>query len=71
MRELSTTRMFGMAKALCMTGLVVSGLVAILFAADLIAGFPFQKANMVMDISMLVGSILLGIVSWLTLREQA
>jgi hypothetical protein len=63
--------MFGMAKALCMTGLVVSGLVAILFAADLVAGFPFQQANMVMDISMLVGSILLGLVSWLTLREQA
>ena len=71
MRELSTTRMFGMAKALCMTGLVVSGLVAVLFAADLIAQFPFGRASKVMDISLIVSAMLLGLISWLTLREQA
>ena len=60
-----------MAKALCMTGLVVSGLVAILFAADLVAGWPFRGASLVMDISLLVCSLLLGLISWMTLREQA
>jgi hypothetical protein len=63
--------MFGMAKALCMTGLVVSGLIAILFTADLVAGIPFRFAAPVMDISMLVCAILLGVISWMTLREQA
>ena len=60
-----------MAKALCMTGLVVSGLIAILFAADLIARVPFGRATPVMDISMLVCAILLGLISWMTFREQA
>jgi hypothetical protein len=63
--------MFGMAKALCMTGLVVAGLVAILFAADLVAGFPFGKASIFMDVSLLVCAIVLGLISWMTLREQA
>jgi hypothetical protein len=60
-----------MAKALCITGLVVSGLVAILFAADLIARVPFGRASSVMDISLLVCALLLGLISWMTLREQA
>jgi len=63
--------MFGMAKALCMTGLVVSGLVAILFAADLAASIPFRRASIVMDVSLLACAILLGLISWMTLREQA
>jgi hypothetical protein len=63
--------MFGMAKALCMTGLVVAGLIAILFAADLAASIPFRRASIVMDVSLLVCAILLGLISWMTLREQA
>jgi hypothetical protein len=62
--------MFGMAKALCMIGLVVAGLIAILFTADLVTGIPFRQASMFMDVSLLVSAILLGLISWLTLREQ-
>ena len=45
MREISTTRTRGMPKALCMSGLVVAGLVIILFAADLAVGIPFRRAS--------------------------
>jgi hypothetical protein len=59
-----------MPKALCMSGLVVAGLVIILFAADLIVGIPFRRASMSMDIALLGCAALLGLISWLTLREQ-
>jgi hypothetical protein len=70
MREISTTRTRGMPKALCMSGLVVSGLVIILFAADLAVGIPFRRASMMMDIALLGSAALLGLLSWFTLREQ-
>jgi hypothetical protein len=59
-----------MPKALCMSGLVVSGLVIILFAVDLAVGIPFKRASMMMDVSLLVCAALLGLISWFTLREQ-
>ena len=59
-----------MPKALCMSGLVVSGLVIILFAADLAVGIPFRRASMMMDVSLLASAALLGLISWFTLREQ-
>src|SRR5438876_604699 len=70
MREISTTRTRGMPKALCMSGLVVAGLVIILFAADLAAGIPFRRASAMMDIALLASAALLGLLSWFTLREQ-
>ena len=45
MREISTTRTRGMPKALCMSGLVVAGLVIILFAADLAVGDPLPAGE--------------------------
>jgi hypothetical protein len=59
-----------MPKALCMSGLVVSGLIIILFAADLAVGIPFRRASVMMDVSLLVSAVLLGLISWFTLREQ-
>jgi hypothetical protein len=70
MRELSTTRTRGMPKALCISGLVVAGLVFVLFAADLAVAVPFRRASVMMDISLLVCALLLGLLSWFTLREQ-
>ncbi len=70
MREISTTRTRGMPKALCMSGLVVAGLVIILFAVDLAVGIPFRRASMMMDIALLTSAALLGLLSWFTLREQ-
>ena len=62
-----------MPKALCLSGMVVSILLAILFLFDLLAPesiAPFRKSSYLMDISFLVSAILLGIMSWLTYREQ-
>ena len=59
-----------MPKALCMSGLVVAGLVIILFAADLAVGVPFKRASVMMDVSLLASAALLGLLSWFTLREQ-
>jgi hypothetical protein len=59
-----------MPKALCISGLVVSGLVIILFAFDLAVGIPFRRASVMMDVSLLVSAALLGVISWFTLREQ-
>jgi hypothetical protein len=63
-----------MPKALCMSGMVVAILIAILFLFDLAAPSsmaPFRKASIVMDVALLVCAILLGLISWMTFREQA
>jgi hypothetical protein len=62
-----------MPKALCFSGMVVAILIALLFLFDLAAPIslaPFRKASTVMDVSLVVAAILLGIASWMTLREQ-
>lgn len=59
-----------MPKALCISGLVVAGLVIILFTADLAVGIPFRRASAMMDVSLLASAVLLGLISWFTLREQ-
>ena len=64
-------RMSGMPKALCIAGMVVAVLVAILFILDLaVPSMMFRGASMLMDIVMIVCSIILAVISWLTLKEQ-
>lgn len=58
-----------MSKALTIAGMVVSGLVALVFAVDLAAGFPFDKASVLMDVGAIVAAALLGYLSWDALRE--
>lgn len=60
----------GMPKALCLAGMVVAILIAILFAVDLAAAMPFRRASVVMDVSLIVAAVLLGLASWMTFREQ-
>jgi len=60
----------GMPKALCLTGMVVAILLAVLFAVDLAAAVPFRRASVVMDVSLIVAALLLGLASWMTFREQ-
>lgn len=62
-----------MPKALCLSGMVVAILIAILFLFDLAAPTsmaPFRKANIVMDIAMILSALTLGVISWFTFREQ-
>lgn len=62
-----------MPKALCLLGMMVAILVAILFLFDLAAPqgmAPFRKASVMMDIGLIVSAAMLGTISWLTFKEQ-
>lgn len=59
-----------MQKALCMVGMAVAIILALLFLLDLLLGIPFRQASMLMDIFMLLCAAGLGYVSWSTYQEQ-
>ena len=66
-----------MPKALCMAGMVIAILVFILFLLDLIFGLvgpvwlaPFRYASWPMDVAFVICAAGLGVLSWLTFREQ-
>ena len=62
-----------MPKALCMTGIVISILVFVLFLFDLVGPeslAPLKRASPTMDIVFIISALALGVLSWLTLREQ-
>jgi len=49
--------------------MIVSGLVGILFLADLAAGFPFQRVSIAADIGFLLSSVILAFMSWLSIDK--
>jgi len=51
-------------KVMPFAGMVMSGLVGILFLADLAAGFPFQRVSILTDIGFCVSSLILAYLSW-------
>ena len=53
-----------MTKLLPLTGMVVSGLVGILFLTDLAAGFPFRRVSIGLDIGFVIASLILAYLSW-------
>lgn len=53
-----------MPKPLALVGLIVSGLVAVLFVADLAAGFPFQRVSIAADVGFLVAGLIVAYLSW-------
>ncbi len=67
-----------MPKALCITALVISFIVLLFFALDLVLGSmeatrtlaPFRGANKIMDLIFAVCAFGLGLMSWKTYREQ-
>jgi len=50
-------------------GMIVSGLVGILFVADLAAGFPFQRVSVAADIGFVVSSLILAFMSWMIMEK--
>lgn len=58
-----------MAKGMTITGMVVSMLILLLFALDLIVKFPFKQASLAMDIAFILTAIGLGLISYTTWRE--
>jgi hypothetical protein len=60
-----------MPKALCIFGLVVAALMLLIFGLDMVIKMPFSGANpWGLDLPIVLCSLCLGYLSWLTLREQ-
>ena len=53
-----------MTKLLPMIGMVVSGLVGILFIADLAVKFPFRRVSLALDIGFLLAALIVAYMSW-------
>ncbi|MCE9632283.1 MAG: hypothetical protein K8S94_16425 [Planctomycetia bacterium] len=49
---------------LSLTGLIISGMVVILFVADLAAAFPFQRASVAADVGFILAGLLVAYLSW-------
>ena len=49
---------------LSLAGLILSGIVVILFVADLAAAFPFQRVSVTADIGFILAGLLVAYMSW-------
>ncbi|MBU6308245.1 MAG: hypothetical protein KJS77_00710 [Planctomycetes bacterium] len=49
---------------LSLAGLILSGIVVILFVADLAAAFPFQRVSVAADIGFILAGLLVAYLSW-------
>ncbi|MFM8414998.1 MAG: hypothetical protein ACKOCX_09750 [Planctomycetota bacterium] len=54
-----------MSKALAFTGLIISGLVVILFVADLAAAFPFKRVSWMADLAFIFSGLITAYLSWM------
>jgi threonine/homoserine/homoserine lactone efflux protein len=59
-----------MAKAMSIAGMVVSGLLFVVFAADLALGIPFGGQQKMTDAGFVVGAGLLAYLSWNAFRDS-
>lgn len=60
-----------MSKALAFTGLLVSGLVVILFLADLAAAFPFKRTSWLLDLAFILSGLIAAYLSWSLLGRRS
>jgi hypothetical protein len=65
-----------MPKALCILGMVVAILLAVVFLADLAvlrmaSGAVSPTMNTIMDVGFILCALMLGFISWSTWREQS
>jgi len=58
-----------MFKAMTIAGLAVSGLVGLIFTLDWIVGIPFSTADWRMNLGALIAAVILGYLSWSSMRE--
>jgi hypothetical protein len=59
-----------MSKAMTIFGMVIAGLLALIFALDMALGIPFGTASWAMDIGVFMAAVMLGYISYSTFREQ-
>ncbi len=53
-----------MSKLLGFGGMVIAGLIAILFVADLAVGIPFERASLAIDVGFILASLIVAYLSW-------
>ncbi|MDA0659396.1 MAG: hypothetical protein O2931_02500 [Planctomycetota bacterium] len=58
-----------MARGLTIIGMVVAILLLVLFSLDLAIKVPFQRFSILMDVSFVVCAVLVGYMSWSTMKE--
>ena len=58
-----------MAKAMSIAGMIVAGLLALIFIADLAVGIPFGRYGTMTDIGFVISSLLLAYLSWNAFRD--
>ena len=58
-----------MSKSLALTGLVVSGLIVVLFLADLAAAFPFGRTSWLLDLAFIASGLIVAYLSWSILDQ--
>ncbi|MDA1040142.1 MAG: hypothetical protein O3A37_07645 [Planctomycetota bacterium] len=51
-------------KLIPLVGMVLAGLIGIIFLADLAAGFPFGRVSVAADVGFVVTSAIIGYLSW-------
>jgi hypothetical protein len=59
-----------MAKAMSIAGMIVAGLLALIFIADLAVGIPFGRKGLMTDIGFVVSSLILAYLSWNAFRDS-
>ncbi len=59
-----------MAKVMCLIGCFICLLVFLFFLMDISAGFPFERQYMLVDIVMMLASLSIVVMGWMTYREQ-
>ncbi len=59
-----------MPKYLTYFGLASAGLIGVIFLLDLILGWPFKGASLLMDVIFIVCAAVLAFLSWTTMKEQ-
>jgi hypothetical protein len=60
-----------MPRVLTVAGMVVAGLLVLMFGLDLAVRVPFGRASLAMDVAILICAAALGYMSWSTYREIA
>lgn len=58
-----------MPKALTWIGLVIAALLLLIFGMDLAMAVPFKGASTLFDITIIICALIMGYLSWNTLRE--
>jgi hypothetical protein len=59
-----------MARAMSIAGMVIAGLLVLVFGLDLLLKIPFGREDLMMDLGFVVSGAILGYLSWNAMSES-